>query len=184
MKSLKQHLTHNENRYCFNESKGAYNQDRYFSSILNEQIYVDEVIYSEKLVDESVEMLPAEYKGGIITFSTVMNSTQLSNNKIINFLKQKLVTIVNSVSSMKKIDKVASKFDLQGWTVTKGLHGKYIDRKTGTIFDEKSISIELVGITQDVLLDVAENLCNEFKQQCVLVKSYENNDIWFVNGKY
>jgi hypothetical protein len=73
-------------------------------------------------------------------------------------------------------------FKLQGWTVTKGLHGKYLDRKTGVVFDEKSLSVELIGITTDVLLDVAEKLCDDFKQQGVLVKSYENDGIWFIDG--
>lgn len=109
-----------------------------------------------------------------------MNSTKMSENKYISFFKQKLVTLVNRLSALKRIDKVAQDFKLEGWTITKGLHGKYVDRKTGVVFDEKSLSVELVGITTDTLLDTAENLCTEFQQQSVLVKSYENGDIWFV----
>lgn len=166
---------------CLNDGKGAFSGERYFSDILSDELYVDEVIFTQNLVDEATnEKLPTDRRGGIITFSTDMNSTKLSENAFVNFLKQKLLTVVNRITAMQKIDTVAKNFTLKGWTVTKGLHGKYIDRKSGIVFDEKSLSVELVGITTEVLLDVAAELCEEFKQQSVLVKSYENNDIWFV----
>ena len=169
-------------RRCLNDEKGAYNKDRYYASILRDWINVDDIIYNESLVDEArnFDAVPKEKRGGIITFSRDMNSTQMSENKYISFFKQKLVTLVNRLSALKRIDKVAQDFKLEGWTITKGLHGKYVDRKTGVVFDEKSLSVELVGITTDTLLDTAENLCTEFQQQSVLVKSYENGDIWFV----
>lgn len=175
-----------ENRRCLNNSKGAFNSDRYYSQILSDQIYVDEIIYTESFIEENQtqDSLPQNLLGGIITFSTDMNSTELSQNKFISFLKQKIVTLVNRITAMKKIDTVAQEFNLQGWTVTKGLHGKYTDRKTGKVFDEKSLSVELVGIPTDVLLDVAEKICDEFKQQSALVKTYEDNHIWFVSGNY
>lgn len=175
-----------ETRRCMNDAMGAYNSDRYYAPILSDQLYVDDILYTETIVEESQvqEPLPYNMRGGIITFSTDMNSTILSNDKVINFLKQKIVTIVNRITAIKKIDKVAQNFKLKGWTVTKGLHGKYIDRKNGVVFDEKSLSVELAGISTDVLLDVAENLCNEFKQQSVLIKSYENNNIWFISGNF
>ena len=161
-----------EKRCCLNDSKGAFNSDRYYSQILSDQIYVDEIIYTESFIEknQTQESLPKNLRGGIITFSADRDSI-LSNDGVINFLKQ-------------NNDKVAQDFKLIGWTVTKGLHGKYTDRKTGKVFDEKSLSVELVGIPTDVLLDVAEKICDEFKQKSALVKTYEDNHIWFVSGNY
>ena len=172
-----------ETRRCLNDAKGAYNSDRYYAPILSDQLYVDAILYVETFVEESKmqEPLPYNMRGGIITFSTDISSTILYNDKIINSLKQKIVTIANRITAMEGIDKVAKNFKLKGWSATKGLHGKYIDRKTGVLFDEKSLSVELMGISTDYLLDVAENLCNDLKQQSVLVKSYENNDIWLIS---
>ena len=49
-----------------------------------------------------------------------------------------------------------------------------------TIFDDKSLSLEVVGITYEQLLHIAEDMCIEFKQDSVLVKSYETGKILFV----
>ena len=106
----------------------------------------------------------------------------MSKNKLVNWIKQKFNTVKNRITADSKINKVAADSDLAGWTVTKGLHGRYRDRNTGELFDENSISIELIGITNDVLLDFSEKLCKEFNQQSVLVKSYNSNDIWFVEN--
>ena len=166
------------------EGRGAYNAVRFMARDMAKNIFVDEIIYREgdiySKLTEDHEALPPNIRGGIVTFSTVMNSTILSKNILINKFKQAIESIKNKIFANRKIDKIADKFNLQGWTVTKGLHGRYKDRKTGQFFDESSISVELVGIDEKTLLEFAEELCKEFNQQSVLVKSYETGDVWFV----
>jgi hypothetical protein len=48
------------------------------------------------------------------------------------------------------------------------------------LYDESSLSVEIVGITSDVLNKVAEELAQEFKQETVLVKNYDENKIYLV----
>lgn len=81
-----------------------------------------------------------------------------------------------------KIDFLASKFNHTEWTVTKALHSHYKDLRTGLFFDENSISVEIVGIDNDALIEFAKEMSHEFQQQSVLVKSYSTQDIWFVEN--
>lgn len=53
----------------------------------------------------------------------------------------------------------------------------------GTIFDENSISVELINVSIDTIIYFAEELCREFSQETVLVKLYGEDIILFVKPK-
>lgn len=72
--------------------------------------------------------------------------------------------------------------DMFAWTVGKYLHGKY-KAKDGTIFDENSISVELLNVSIDTIISFAEELCKEFSQETVLVKLYGEDRVLFVKPK-
>lgn len=72
--------------------------------------------------------------------------------------------------------------DIFAWTVGKYLHGRY-KAKDGTIFDENSISVELLNVSVDTIISFAEELCKEFSQETVLVKLYGEDRILFVKPK-
>ena len=72
--------------------------------------------------------------------------------------------------------------DIFAWTVGKYLHGRY-KAKDGTVFDENSISVELLNVSIDTIISVAEELCKEFSQETVLVKLYGEDRILFVKPK-
>ena len=78
------------------------------------------------------------------------------------------------------VDKRAKDRNFGGWTIGKYLNGRYT-AKNGSTFSENSISIEVLGITFNELIDFATALCRDFEQEAVLVKSYENNRVVFVN---
>ena len=160
------------------EARGAFSADRYIARGLYESIFAGDVLFFE----ENDNRVKVDCAGGIVTFSTDMNSTSLSGNAFVNWVKQKVYTVRNRLAATSKIDRVANSFNLAGWTITRGLHGRYRDRVTGKMFDENSISIELIGIDNETLLSFAESLCVEFGQQSVLVKSYNTTDVWFVEN--
>jgi hypothetical protein len=118
----------------------------------------------------------------MIIFSTEVNAIELSKNKFINWIKQKVETIKNKFKSYDKIDTLAKKYDLVGWTVGKFLNGRYTGRD-GKIYDENSLSVEVVGIDSTTLINIAEDICREFNQESVLVKNYNTKKILFVNGE-
>ena len=72
--------------------------------------------------------------------------------------------------------------DIFAWTVGKYLHGRY-KAKDGTVFDENSISVELLNVSIDTIISFVEELCKEFSQETVLVKLYGEDRILFVKPK-
>ena len=119
-------------------------------------------------------------KGGVIVLSTDVNAVDVDENKFLNFIKKKLMTLDNRVTYNKKIDRIANKHNLIGWTVGKFLSGRYKTKK-GVNFGENSLSVEIVGIDSYKLLSIAEDLCRTFTQETVLVKDYTTGKIFFVN---
>ena len=156
--------------------KGSYSVSRYLDKNYS---------YNPKYVikaSEGIQWEPEEHtKGGIITFSTDVNSKEQSENTFINWIKQKASTIKNRVLKNKKIDKIAQNHDLVGWTVGKYLRGRYTG-KNGKVYDENSVSLEIIGVDSDILLDIAEELCIDFIQESVLVKDYNTGKIFFVDA--
>lgn len=131
---------------------------------------------------EGIMFEPSEKeKGGIIVFSQEVNAVRLSQNKLINFVKQKLETLKNRLSSKKKIDKIADDNELIGWTVGNYLDGRY-KAKNGKMYGEKSMSVEIIGIDTDALIKIAEQLCDAFSQESVLVKDYSTGRVMFVES--
>lgn len=156
--------------------EGTYSSSAYFNASFchknKDRVYISEGIDFEPDADK---------KGGIIVFSTDVNALKLSDNKILNWLKQRIKTILNRVKRNKKLDAIADKHNLVGWSVGNFLHGRY-KGKNNKIYDEKSISIEIIGVDTDELIKIAEELCIEFIQETVLVKDYSTGRVFFVNA--
>lgn len=125
------------------------------SRYLYKAIKIDkDKIIASNIISEGIEFQPAENEqGGMIIFSTEVNAVEL-----------------------------AQKYELIGWTVGKFLSGRYTDR-TGKVYDENSLSVEVVGINSETLINLAEDICRDFEQETVLVKDYNSQKILFVNGK-
>lgn len=138
----------------------------------------EDTIIAKEAIDWEV---PDDERGGMIILSRTVNAIPSSNNKVVNWIKQKVKTLNNKIFSNKKIDDISKKHNLVGWTVGHFLDGRYT-AKNGTAFGEDSISVELAGVDTDTLIDVATDICNAFDQETVLVKCYNNGKIYFVNG--
>ena len=86
----------------------------------------------------------------------------------------------NRFSYSKKINTVINKHkDVYGITIGNFVKGRY-KADDGSMYDGKSLSIEIIGISTETLNSVAEDLTKEFKQETVLVKSYEINQSYLV----
>ena len=121
-------------------------------------------------------------KGGIIVFSQDINAVQLSKKKLINWVKQKVATFKNKASDRSTIDKIAQGHDLVGWTIGNFLKGRYTG-KNGKVYSEDSLSVEIIGVSDEKLQKIAEEICRAFNQETVLVKTYfKKNRVFFVNS--
>lgn len=140
------------------------------------------VYFSSDNENELTEEIDFEFgdKGGVIIFSVNVNAVELSKNKLIRGIKNKIETIKNILFKSSKINKVIKQNpEIYGVTIGNFVKGRY-KAKDGSLYDESSLSVEIIGITSDVLNKVAEELAKEFKQETVLVKNYETNKIYLV----
>jgi hypothetical protein len=136
-----------------------------------------------------------DYRGGIITFSTDINSVELSKNKIYNWLLKKGTTLLNRFFSKSKLSNIIRNFNdtedkqlggeniedyIGAFSIGNFFSGRYLDDK-GKVYDEKSLSIEVNGISSKGLIFLAEEIAREFKQETVLVKDLNLNKIFLVD---
>ena len=140
-------------------------------------IYIQPNVESELTEEIDFEF---EEKGGVIVFSVNVNAVELSKNKLVRFVKNKIETITNILFKSSKINKVIKNNpEIYGVTIGNFVKGRY-KAKDGSLYDESSLSVEIVGISSDVLNKFAEDLAQEFKQETVLVKNYDENKIYLV----
>ena len=121
-----------------------------------------------------------EDKGGIIVFSVNVNALQLSKIKVVRLIKNAVETFKNKLFKDRKINKVLSQYDeVYGVTIGNFVKGRY-KSENGSMFDESSLSIEIIGITTEVLNRLAEDFAKMFQQETVLVKDYKSKRIYLV----
>lgn len=161
-------------------SGGAYNGSRYLAESINSKNR--QPIYSS--INEGVEFEPSpNEKGGIITFSTAVNAEKQSENKVVNFIKQRMMSLSNRINATKKVDKIASEHNLVGWTIGHYLSGRYTNPDTGEQYGENSLSLEIIGVPFSVLESVSRELCIAFNQKSVLLKDYSSGRVVFLDRR-
>jgi hypothetical protein len=128
-----------------------------------------------------------EDKGGIIVFSTEVNAmidTKDFVSKVKGFFKSKYQSFKNVAFKDTKLDSILKKFpDVQAYSIGNFFKGRYFDRKTGKTYDEKSLSIEIIGIPSKLLVPIAEEIAESFNQKEVLVKDHDTGKIFLVDTK-
>lgn len=125
----------------------------------------------------------AKYRGGIIVFSTDVNAVELDKNKIINKIKQVITTFKNRLKKDTIIHNVMNKFNDKGgeyigaYSVGNFFKGKYVG-DNGEMYNERSLAIEINGLSSESLLKFAEMIAQKCMQKTVLVKDLNKNKIY------
>ena len=128
----------------------------------------------------------SKYRGGIIVFSTDVNALELDPNKLLNKIKQVITTFKNRLKRSSMIHNVMNKFNAKGdeyigvYSVGYFFKGKYI-ADNGKMYNEKSLSVEINGLSSKSLLTVAEMIAQEFMQETVLVKDLNKDKIYIAD---
>ena len=166
--------------------KSNLNYDRRNAYSGSKYLYAAIKVNDKKIVATNITSgidweVPDDERGGIIVFSEEVNAVKMFENRLVNWLKQKAKTMRNKFSGTKYVDEIVQKHDLVGWTVGYFLKGRYTGRD-GKVYSEDSLSVEIVGVSDDTLISIAEEICRKFDQETVLVKEYSNNRLLFVNG--
>lgn len=129
----------------------------------------------------------AKYKGGIITFSTDINALELAKNNLINKIKQVVETFKQRLNKDKMIHKVITSFNKEteeeyigAYSIGHFFKGRYVG-DSGEMFNEKSVSVEVNGLSSKSLVRLAEYIAETFRQETVLVKDMNSNKIFLVD---
>ena len=130
-----------------------------------------------------------DYRGGIIVFSTTVNAVSLDKNKIKNKVKQILATIGQRFNASNISHKIVNKFNkynetgeyIGAYSVGNAFKGKYVG-DNGEQFDERSITIEVGGLSTKGLLRLGEMIAKVFHQETVLIKDMNNFKFYLANS--
>lgn len=147
-------------------------------------------------INDSLEIVEAvhstqyglsDYRGGIVIFSTDVNSLDISKNRISNWVKKKLKSLKNRFISKSKLnqdDKKVGEVDVEDYigafSIGNFFSGRYIG-DNNKVFDKNSLSLEINGISSEGLIYLAEEIAMEFEQVTVLVKDLNQNKIFLVD---
>lgn len=124
-----------------------------------------------------------KHKGGQIVFSTDVNATVQGKSligKLKGWLTGKIETTINRILKQKKLDKIMKARDVYAFSVGNFFRGAYKDAK-GRIWNEKSVSVEIIGIPPKALKEIANDIRRSFKQESVLVKEYDTGKIYLLS---
>lgn len=137
------------------------------------------------ILDEGVhgnQYSMAEYSGGIIVFSTEGNTVESDKDKIVNNINQVITTFKNRVKNESIIHNVMNKLNDKGgeyigaYSVGNYFKGRYVG-DNGEMYNERSLAIEINGLSSESLLKVAEMIAQKCMQKTVLVKDLNKNKI-------
>lgn len=162
------------------KSGGAYNGARFLANSIKSDGH--EKIYSS--INEGIKFYPSDNaKRGIFTFSTDVNAEQKSQIVLVNSLRNKFETIKNRLTATKKINKIASKNEIVGWTIGHYFDGHYTSPKNNKHFGEKSLSVEIIGVDLETLIKIVLIICHSFSQESVLLKDFSSERVMFIDKK-
>jgi hypothetical protein len=167
-------------------------------------VRINEKSFTGSKIDGTEVLLPegyspeqfglSKYRGGIIVFSTdvnaVKNSADTKIGKLKNFVENKFDTFKNRVLKNKKLTKLIQKHNLASpedyfigsFSIGKFFNGRYVGIK-GEVYNEKSSSIEILGVPSEVLLLLATEIAKDFKQETVLVKDLNKNKFYLADAR-
>lgn len=129
----------------------------------------------------------SDYRGGVIVFSTDVNAVEMDKNKILNKIKQVLTTFKYRYKKDTMLHSIMNNFNSKGgeyigaYSVGNFFNGKYVG-DNGEMYNEKSLSVEINGLSSKGLLNVAEMIAKAFQQESVLVKDLNKNKIYLADS--
>lgn len=133
----------------------------------------------------------AKYRGGMIVFAVNVNAVQMSSNKIVNAIKQFVETTKNRFNKDKIVHNTINGFNndntknngeyIGAYSLGNFFKGKYLG-DNGEMFNDRSICLEINGLSSKSLLKLAEMIADRFKQETVLVKDLNRNKIYLADA--
>jgi len=70
-----------------------------------------------------------------------------------------------------------------GFSINKSFFGKFTDNDTENVFNEKSVTIEALGMSSSILTLLAAQFATDRKQETVLVRDFNLDRFYLVSSK-
>lgn len=124
-----------------------------------------------------------DYRGGVIVLPTDVDVVEMSQNTVLDKVKQVVMTYGNKLREGRV---VREPLDGEGtehivaYSVGRSFTGKYVG-DNGEMYDEKSLSVEVNGFSGRSLLRLAEMLADAFDRKPMLVKDLNTGKIYLVD---
>ena len=137
--------------------------------------------FDESVHGEQYKFL--DYRGGVIVLPMDVNAVELSQNALMDKVKQVVVTYGNRLRKGRVVREPLNGEGAEhivAYSVGRSFTGKYVG-DNGEMYDEKSLSVEVNGLSGRSLLRLAEMLADAFVQETVLVKDLNTGKIYLVD---
>ena len=113
-------------------------------------------VFATDIKAAAEHVVPDDMKGGIIVFPQGADAV------------------------LSDIKRIIQENDPASWTIGRFFKGRH-SHKDGIVYSEDSLSVEIIGISDDALTETVEDFCRAFDLKSVLIKSYaERNRIFVV----
>lgn len=132
-----------------------------------------------------------KYRGGIIVFAVNVNAVQMSDNHIVNKIRQFIESIKNRFNKDKIVHNTITSFNkdtnrnngehIGAYSLGNFFNGKYVG-DNGEMFNDKSVCLEINGLSSKSLLKLAEMIADRFRQETVLVKDLNRNKVYLADS--
>ena len=130
--------------------------------------------------EQPYETAALTYNGGIIVFAVDVNAQIEQQYPDASPMKKALMGAWESITN--RINQNLKHPEVFGYSIGKLFKGKY-KAQDGSLYDESSLSIEIIDIPFDLVCVIGAEIARSFKQQSVLVKDNSSHTILFVIPK-
>ena len=141
-----------------------------------ESFTLDDGVYGEQYGS-------SDYRGGVIILPMDVNAGEMSCSAVLDKVKQVVMTYGNRLRKGRIIRKSLNGEGTEhigAYSVGRSFTGKFVGDKE-EVYDEKSLSVEMKGLSGRSLLRFAEMLADVFRQETVLVKDLNTGKIYLAD---
>jgi hypothetical protein len=130
--------------------------------------------------------VPLGGKGGTILLSTDVNATV--GNRAPNWIAAKLRTCWQRWWKARLVDRTIREQLTRagvgvGWSIGATLLGRYYDPEKKILYMERSFQVEILDAPYPLMRAIAEELRRTFRQQEVILKSYDTGEAEHIREK-
>ena len=125
-------------------------------------------------IERIASRIVARYVKELSPGGEIYVSTSVTNRDLYSWLSRKGLSILNKYRTNKKFEKIildTMKKNGQaaiGWTIEKGLKGKYFSLGDKTPANDDTWKIIMNGTPMEIIEQIATALCKEFHQETVI----------------